>query len=107
MNESILLLPNIENQAKDSCPPRGAILLESLHAYTEAILSLRSASTHCATTTDTYAACVGLTDKVELNFKRDNNDLARSLVPMALQACGADKNQFFSLLSNSRCNRFN
>ncbi len=99
MNESILLLPNIEKTRPKIVVLQGALsLLESLHAYTEALEFAERIYALRNDTTDTYAACVGLTDKVELNFKRDNNDLARSLVPMALQACDADKNQFFSLI---------
>ena len=99
MNESILLLPSIEKARTKIVILQGALsLLESLHAYAEALEFAERIYAMRGNGMGTYAACVGLTDKVELNFRRNSSSLARSLVPMALQACDADGNQLFSLI---------
>ena len=99
MNESILLLPAIEKTPQKIIALQGALnLLSSLRAYDEAldfaerIYSLREG------TVGSYAACLGLTNKVETNYMRGNNTLARSLVPDATLACHANKNQFLTLI---------
>lgn len=99
MNESILLLPALEKTSQKIVVLQGAVnLLNALRAFDEAldfaerIFSLRDA------TVGSYAACVGLANKVETNYMRGSNVPARGLVPDAILACDANKNQFFSLI---------
>lgn len=49
----------------------------------------------------TYAACVGLTDKVELHFMRGASAQARALLQDAMDACKANNNPFFVLINQS------
>lgn len=99
MNESILLLPVLTTTGDKMTVMQGAFaLLSSLHAYDEALeFAERIYSLH-GDTVGSYAACAGLTDKVEMNFMRGNSQLARSLVPDAILACDANKNQLFTLI---------
>ncbi len=99
MNESILLLPALERTRDKIVAMQSAnTLLTALHAYDEALdFADRIYSLH-GDTVGSYAACVGLTDKVETNFLRGNKQLAQSLAPEAILACDANKNQLFSLL---------
>ncbi len=99
MNESVLLLPVIEKTSQKIVALQSAAnLLTALRAYDEAldfaerIYALRDDSA------GSYAACVGLTNKVETNYMRASNALARALVPEAILACDANNNQFFTLI---------
>lgn len=99
MNESILLLPALEKTSQKIVALQGTVnLLSALRAYDEAldfaerIYALRDDSA------GSYAACVGLTNKVETNYMRASNAVARALVPEAILACDANKNQFFTLI---------
>lgn len=99
MNESILLLPALERTSQKIVALQGTVnLLSALRAYDEAldfaerIYALRDDSA------GSYAACVGLTNKVETNYMRASNAVARALVPQAILACDANKNQFFTLI---------
>lgn len=99
MNEAILLLPSLEGEREKITVLQGALVLSiSFHAFDEAadfaerIYSLRGDKV------GSLAACLGLTNKVEVNFQRGNGQLARSLVPEAISACDANKNQFFILI---------
>lgn len=99
MNESILLVPAIEKTAQKIVALQGAVnLLVSLHAYDEAqelaerIYALRGGAS------DSYAACVGLANRVETNFMRGDHARARAAVPDAIAACEANKNKLFTLI---------
>lgn len=99
MNESILLLSAIEKTSQKIVALQGALnLLRSLHAYDEALDYADRIYALRGDTVGSYAACVGLTNKVETNYARADNVLARSLVPDAILACDANKNQFFTLI---------
>ena len=99
MNESILLLPVIEKTASKIVALQGALnLLNSMRAYDEALDLADRIFALGEDSTDSYAACVGLTNKVETNFMRGNSALARALVPNAILACDANKNLFFTLI---------
>ena len=99
MNESILLLPMLKDaKEKIGILQGGIAFMSSLRAYDEAaqyadrIYSLRGEPGGAA------AACVGLTNKVEINFQGGKRELARSLVSEAVSACDAIKNNLFSLI---------
>jgi len=99
MNESILLLPMLEGAGEKIVVLQGAsALLESLHAYDDALVFSERIYSLRGDAVDSLAACVGLTDKVELNFMRGERATARSLVPEAIQACEATRNQLFTLI---------
>lgn len=99
MNESILLLPAIEKISQKIVVLQGALnLLRSLHAYDEALDFAERIYALRGDTVGSYAACVGLANKVETNYARGDNVLARSLVPDAILACDVNKNQFMTLI---------
>ena len=99
MNESILLLPSIEKTSQKIVVLQGAInLLNAIRAYDEALDFIDRLYALRGNTVGSYAACVGLTNKVETNYMRGSNALARALVPDAIVACDANKNQFFALI---------
>jgi len=102
MNESILLLPALDKVSQKIVVLQGATaLLESLHAYDDAlVLAERIYALH-KDVGRSNAACIGLTDKVELNFMRGDRAMARSLVPDAIQACEANKNQLVALIAKT------
>lgn len=99
MNESILLLPAIDKTSQKIVALQGAVnLLSALRAYDEALDFAERIYALRGDTVDSYAACVGLTNKVETNYMRGNNALARSVVPDAILACDANKNEFLTLI---------
>ncbi len=102
MNEAILLLPKLEGVRVKASVLQGAInLLESFHAYDESLdfaermYALRGGEGSAVVT------CVGLANKVEINFLRGNSQLAHSLVPDAILACSAKEHELFSLAVKS------
>ncbi len=102
MNESILLLPALEKTGDKIVVLQGALsLLNSLRAYDEALEFAERIYALRGNAVGTYAACVGLANKVETNFMRGNSALARSFVPEAVFACDANKNQFLTLIVNA------
>ncbi|MBI2751740.1 MAG: diguanylate cyclase [Burkholderiales bacterium] len=102
MNESILLLPAIENTSQKVVVLQGAAsLLESLHAYEDALALAERIYALRESTVASLAACVGLADRVELNFKREDRGTARLLVPEAVKACEASNNQVISLIAKA------
>ncbi|OYT92529.1 MAG: hypothetical protein CFE43_07735 [Burkholderiales bacterium PBB3] len=99
MNESILLLPDLQHTTEKIAVLQGALaLLHSFRAYDEALEFADRIHDLGITQNNAYAKCVGLTDKVELNFIRGNSTAALALVPDAIRDCDADKNLFFSLI---------
>ncbi len=102
MNESILLLPAIEKIPQKIVVLQGALnLLSSLRAYDEALDFAERIYALRGDTVGSYAECVGLANKVETNYMRASNALARSFVPAAILACDANKNQLLSLIVKS------
>jgi diguanylate cyclase (GGDEF)-like protein len=99
MNESIMLLPAMEKTSQKIVVLQGALnLLNSLRAYDEALEFAERIFALRGDTTGSYAACVGLANKVETNYMRGSYASARAFVPDAILACDANKNQFFSLI---------
>ncbi|MES2952791.1 MAG: GGDEF domain-containing protein [Pseudomonadota bacterium] len=102
MNESILLLPAIEKIPHKIVVLQGALnLLSSLRAYDDALGFAERIYALRGDTVGSYAECVGLANKVETNYMRASNALARSFVPDAILACDANKNQLLSLIVKS------
>lgn len=99
MNESILLLPALARTGDKIVALQGALaLMSAFHAYDDAMVFAERIYSLRGETVGSYAACVGLTDKVEMNFMRGDRQLARSMVQDAILACDANKNQFFTLI---------
>ena len=102
MNESILLLPAIEKPSQKIVVLQGALnLLRSLHAYDETMDLAERIYALRGDIVGSYAACVGLANKVEISFERGKEPLADSLVQDAVKACDANKNPFFALIIKS------
>ncbi len=102
MNESILLLPAIEKPSQKIVALQGALnLLRSLHAYNDALDLAERIYALRGDAVGSYAACAGLANKVETNYERGESVLAGSLVPEAIKACDANKNQFLTLIVKS------
>jgi diguanylate cyclase (GGDEF)-like protein len=99
MNESILLVPAIEKTSGKIVSLQGAInLLSSLRAYDEALDLAQRIQDLGQGATDSYATCVGLGNKVELNILRGEGQRAQPFVPQAIAACTANKNQLFTVI---------
>lgn len=99
MNESILLLPDLQKPSQKIVALQGALnLLSTLRAYDEALEFADRIYALRGNEADSYAACVGLSNKVETNYMRGHNDVARAYVADAIRACDANKNEFFTLI---------
>ena len=99
MNQSILLLPKLELTGDKITVLQGAVsLLYAFHAYDEAMDYAERISALDTDTPGAYARCVGLTDQVDLLFKRGHGAAARALTPDAIAACDANKNTLFTLI---------
>ncbi len=99
MNESILLLPTLDKTGEKIVVLQGAFgLLMALRVYDEALSFADRIYSLGEGSVGTLATCVGLTNKVELNFLRGQSQLAHSFVHDAIQACDANKNQLFTLI---------
>jgi len=99
MNESILLLPAIEKTSQKIVALQGALnLLRSLHAYDDALNLAERIYALRGEAPGSYAACMGLANKVETNYERGNNVLAGSQVAQAIRACEASKTLLIALI---------
>ncbi len=99
MNESILLLPSLKDaREKIGILQGGIAFMTSLRAYDEAAQYAERMYALRDEPGGAPAACVGLTNKVEINFQGGNRELARSLVSDAVNECEASKNKLFSLI---------
>ncbi len=102
MNEAILLLPTLEGTREKAGVLQGAItLLESFHAYDESLDFAERMYALRGGKESALVACVGLANKVEINFLRGNSQLAHSLAPDAILACSANEHELFSLTVRS------
>jgi len=103
LNESIALLPMLVKTGDKITVLQAAIAasiaFEDYGAaldFAERIYALRGTDKP-----GTYAACVGLTDKVELHFMRGASAQARALLQDANDACKTNNNPFFVLINQS------
>lgn len=102
MNESFLLVPEIEKTSQKIIVFNGAVnLLNSLRAFDEALDFAERMYSLRGDDGDSYAACAGLASMVETHYMGGNNAQARTLIPDAIEACEANKNQFFTLIVKS------
>lgn len=102
MNESILLLPSIDSINAKLLVLNGAVaLLTTLRAYDEALVLAERIIALDTSSDGARTQCHGLADKVELNFKLGNSELAQSLVPQTVLACDASKEHMASLIVKS------
>ncbi|MDP1976701.1 GGDEF domain-containing protein [Undibacterium sp.] len=102
MNQSMLILPKLTNiEAKVDTLQAAINVLNSLHAYDEALvyadrmLALATASESSAT------HCLALGDQVEINFLRGERQRARAVLPDAIRVCDAANKNSYSLLLNT------
>lgn len=102
INESVLLLPGIENTKAKIIALQGAInLLNSLRAVDEALDFADRLHALRGNPIDPYLECLGLANKVETNYMHGKHAVARGLVPAAVLACEAHKDQFLTLIVKS------
>lgn len=102
MNESILLLPSLDDTDAKLLVLNGAVsLLTTLRAYDEALVFAERIIALDANQAGSRTLCVGLADKVEIYFKHGNSQLAQSLVPQTVLACDASKEHMSSLIVKS------
>lgn len=102
MNEAILLLPELQNPRQELTVLQSAFaLFSTLRAYEDAISFAQRIFVQGADVPGSFAKCVGLTDKVEVHYLSGNNPAARALVPDAIQACDANKNELLSLINRT------
>jgi diguanylate cyclase (GGDEF)-like protein len=99
MNEGMLLLPNIvELNTKIVTLQAAVTLLNSLRAYDESMLYASRIYALDVPVGNTYPKCIGMADKIEINFLLDESKLARSLIPQAIQFCDAYGSKFITLI---------
>lgn len=102
MNETIRLLPSLENtNAKLMVLSSAESLLTSMHAFDDALVFAERISALEVGIVGSRTQCHGMEGKVELNFKLGNSQLAQSLVQEAVLACDASKDQITSLIVKS------
>jgi len=102
MNESILLLPSLDDTDAKLLVLNGAVsLLTTLRAYDEALVFAERIIALDANQAGSRTLCVGLADKVEIYFKHGNSQLAQSLVPQTVLACDASKEHMSSMIVKS------
>ena len=99
MNQSILLLPELEMARDKIAVLQGALsLLYAFHAYDEALVFAERIVALDSGTTNAWGRCLGLTDQVDLQFKLGQGAIARAIAPAAIQSCDANKNWIYSLI---------
>lgn len=102
MNESIVLLPSLQTTSQKIVALQGAIsLLTSLQAYEEALELVNRMYALRIGSGETFAACSGLVNLVELYMQWGRGDMARRYVPDALAACATDRNEPFQLIAKT------
>lgn len=102
MNESIHLLPSLDNSNAKLFVLSGTVsLLTAMRAYDEALVFAERITALEVGKPESRTQCHGLASMVELNFKLGYRQLAESLVPQAVLACDASKNQISALIVKS------
>jgi diguanylate cyclase (GGDEF)-like protein len=99
MNKGIVLLPSVvRSNSKVSILQAAVTLLNSLHAYEESLRYVDRIIEVGAKDRNEFANCIGLANKVEINFLLDNKKTAHSLVPEAIRICDASDSQYISFI---------
>lgn len=102
MNQSILILPKLSSVEAKADTLQGAItLLNSLHAYDEALIYADRMLALATTSESKNTQCLALGDQVEINFLRGERQRARAVLPDAIRVCDAANKNFYSLLLNT------
>lgn len=103
LNESIALLPLLEKTGDKITVLQAAIA--AANVFEDYAVALEFADRIYALRGDdkpgTYAACVGLTDMVEIQFLRGARAQARAMLKAAIDACKTNKNPYFILINKS------
>ncbi len=99
MNEAVQLVPILDDAQSKIIVLQGALALSnSLHAFDDALEYAQRIYALRDDNVGSLAACMGLTDIVEINFLKGDRQTAQSLVQEAIRACDANKNQLFTLI---------
>ncbi len=102
MNDGIKLLPSLSAlESKVDTLLAAVTLLNSLHAYDEAMLYADRIYALDAPIANNFARCIGLASKVEINFLKNESNLVRSLGLKAIQVCDANDTKIISLIVKS------
>lgn len=102
MNKSIVLLPQLVNQnAKLDALQSAITLLNSLHAYDEALGYNDRMLSFDAKIKESGSKCIGLANLVEINLMRGERQRARSILPEAIQTCEEHDRSFIVLILRS------
>lgn len=102
MNKSIVLLPQLVNQnAKLDALQSAITLLNSLHAYDEALSYNDRMLSFDAKIKESGSKCIGLANLVEINLMRGERQRARSILPEAIQTCEEHDRSFIVLILRS------
>lgn len=102
MNEGILLVPKLKEVTPKIAALQAAVtLFNSLHAYDDSFLFADRIYLLEAKMGNTLAKCMGLADKVEINFMRGDSNQARFLLPEAISVCDAHGSKIISLIIKS------
>ncbi len=102
MNESILLLPQIDKTPVKIVVLQGAInLLTPMRAYDDAMDFSARIQIMGKETGSPYAVCVGLANRVEINYLRQASEPLQQDVPKALAACREANHELTTLIIRS------
>ncbi|MFZ6743929.1 tetratricopeptide repeat-containing diguanylate cyclase [Undibacterium sp. JH2W] len=102
MNQSVLLLPKlIDEDAKSDVLQAAISVLNSLHAYDEALLFADRMLALDTGKEKSDLKCMALGNQVEINFLRGERQRARSILPEAIQTCNSQRGKIISLLLNA------
>ncbi|MFZ6640584.1 tetratricopeptide repeat-containing diguanylate cyclase [Undibacterium sp. TC4M20W] len=102
MNQSILILPKLTSiEAKVDTLQAAINVLNSLHAYDEALIYAERMLTTATSSESNSAQCLALGDQVEINFLRGERQRARHILPDAIKVCDSANKNFYSLLLNT------
>ena len=102
MNQSIVLLPNLAELGSKVTTLQAAItLLNSLHAYDEAMTYADRMYALEGNAVNTLSKCYGLANRIEISFLRGDSQKAQSLLSEATRTCDASNRKVISLIVKS------
>lgn len=99
INQTIVLLPQLVDLVVKISTLQGAItLLNSLHAYDEAMVYADRMYALGDGTSNSIAKCYGTANRVDIDFLRGNSMQARASIPEAIQICDLNGRKVVSLI---------
>lgn len=102
MNQSIVLLPNLVELGSKVTTLQAAItLLNSLHAYDEAMAYADRMYALEGEAVNALSKCYGLANRIEIGFLRGDSQKAQSLLGEATRTCDASNRKVISLIVKS------